>query len=188
MPTKLSFKLDGRFKKEAVGRIERYEFEVGVLEDGPHKLPYSRTRKEAAKQRRDGKVLGPAASGYLKQFAGGPARKISNKDSGLTIGEVSEHLRKNTGINFYTLPFSGGSKRSREFLDWLEAFMKTVTKGTSADKKRLENSLQAAVRNPILRGEYGTNRPSTAKGKGFNRFMINTGQLFNAIIAKVKKG
>jgi hypothetical protein len=54
--------------------------------------------------------------------------------------------------------------------------------------KRLgfETCLQAIVRNPILKGEYGRNSRLTQKIKGFNRYMIDTAQLFKNIKADVK--
>jgi hypothetical protein len=51
----------------------------------------------------------------------------------------------------------------------------------------LTNAIQAIVRNPILRGDYGRNNLFTQKVKGFNRLMIDTGQFFNNIKARVFK-
>jgi hypothetical protein len=155
--------LDRRFSKLAKGVFEKYTFEVGILKDDTH--------KEAT----------PSSKG-LKSYAGGPARKTSNKPSRVTISQVSEDLRSKTGINFYTAPFS--SKKNRDILNFTEAFFEVCT-GRS-QPKRAENMLQAIVRNPILRGDYGRNAPVTAKIKGFNRFMIDTAQLFRAITAKVR--
>ena len=155
-------KLDGRFRKQAKGQFEKYEFQVGILQDGIHK-----------------QALPPTKG--LKSYAGGPARKVSGKSSGMTISEVSESLRKNTGINFYTKPFS--SKRNKDILNFVKAFF-DLCAGRS-QRKRAENLAQAIVRNPILRGDYGRNSKATAKAKGFNRFMIDTAQLFRGITAKV---
>jgi hypothetical protein len=156
-------KLDKRFRRQAKGVYEKYEFQVGVISDSAYKLPL------------------PASKG-LKSFAGGPARKISSKPSGLMISEVSEALRKNTGINFYTKPFTSG--KNKDILDFVKSFFDLCAGRTQA--KQTENLLQAIVRNPILRGDYGRNSKITAKIKGFNRFMIDTSQLFQAITAKVK--
>jgi hypothetical protein len=159
-------KLDGRFLKQARGRIERFYFEVGVLENKAHKV--------AASQKKG-----------LKNLAGGPARKIGRKKSGLTIAEVSERLRKETGINFYVKPWK--SKANADILKFIHSFMRMITQGGKLkEKKRLENTLQAVVRNPITRGDYGSNSPVTQKIKGFNRLMIDTGQLFRAIKARVR--
>ncbi len=53
-------------------------------------------------------------------------------------------------------------------------------------RKRCENLLQAIVRNPILRGEYGKQGRSTTRTKGFYSPMIDTAQLFKSIKASVK--
>ncbi len=151
--------LDRRFSKQAKGVYEKYDFYVGVLVDGPHKSP--------------GKGL--------KSYAGGPARKVSFTST-MTISEVSESLRKSTGINFYTKPFK--SQKNKDILAFTKEFFQLCAGKGQA--KRAENLLQAIVRNPILRGDYGSNSSLTAKIKGFNRFMIDTAQLFKAITAKVR--
>jgi hypothetical protein len=156
-------KLDRRFSKQAKGVFEKYEFQVGIIQDSPHKQAIDQSKG-------------------LKSYAGGPARKTSNKNSGMTISEVSQDLRKRTGINFYTKPFS--SKKNKDILQFVKVFFDLCAGRTQA--KRVENLLQAIVRNPILRGDYGKNTPNTAKTKGFNRFMIDTAQLFRAITSKVK--
>ncbi len=155
-------KLDRRFTKQAKGVYEKYGFEVGVLQDKAHKQ---------AKPKSKG----------LKSYAGGPARKTSNTGSGMTIAEVSEDLRKRTGINFYTRPFS--AKKNKDILAFVKVFFELCA--GKSQVKRAENMLQAIVRNPMLRGDYGRNTAPTAKIKGFNRFMIDTAQLFRAITSKV---
>lgn len=152
--------LDKRFSKQAKGVFEKYEFQVGILEDAPHRK----------------------AKKGIKSYAGGPARKISSQASGLTISEVSERLRKHTGINFYTKPFN--SKKNKDILAFIKVFFDLCAGRTEA--RRAENFLQAIVRNPILRGDYGSNSAVTVKIKGFDRFMIDTSQLFQSIKAKVK--
>jgi hypothetical protein len=157
----ITIKLDRRFEKQAKGKFEKYDFVVGVLQDGPHKTPVK--------------------GGTLTSYAGGPTRKVSRKPSGMTIAQVSEHLQANTGINFYSRPFN--SKKNKDILNFTKSFFDLCAGRSQA--KRCENFLQAIVRNPILRGDYGRNTGLTAKIKGFNRFMIDTGQLFRAIKAKV---
>jgi hypothetical protein len=157
----MNIKLDRRFTKQAKGVFEKYNFDVGVLNDGQHK----------------------AAGVGIKQYAGGPTRKTSNKSSGKSISQVSESLRNKTGINFYTKPFS--SKKNKDVLEFVRVFFEVCVGKSQA--KRAENLLQAIVRNPIMRGDYGKNTLKTVKAKGFNRYMIDTGQLFKAITAKVVK-
>lgn len=155
----MNIQLDKRFKKNVQGIFEKYSFQVGVLDDRAHKQP--------------GKGI--------KSYAGGPARKTSSKQSGMSIADVSESLRKRTGINFYTLPFQ--SKKNKDILAFTKEFFNLC--GGRSQPRRAETLLQAIVRNPILRGDYGRNTKITEKIKGFNRFMIDTAQLFRAITAKV---
>lgn len=155
-------RLDRRFVKQAKGLLEKYNFDVGIIQDGVHRSAR-------------GKKAG------LKSYAGGPARKASAAPDG-TLSEISEKLRKQTRINFYTRPFK--SKKNKDILAFTKSFFNLVR--GSSQKRRCENLLQAIVRNPILRGDYGSNSALTQKIKGFNRFMIDTGQIFKAIKAKVR--
>ncbi len=155
--------LDKRFKKRVKGRYENWEFNVGV-EDGPHKDPQRKLPN-------------------LKSYAGGPARKVTSTSS-KSISQISESLRRNTGINIYTEPFK--HPKSKDILDFSKEYLKLAGGGRS-DTKRVENLCQAIIRNPILRGDYGSNSSKTAEIKGFNRFMIDTAQLFKAIKAAVKR-
>lgn len=49
--------------------------------------------------------------------------------------------------------------------------------------KRIENTLKASVINPINRKEYGNNAESTIKIKGFDKPIVDTGQIINNIEA-----
>lgn len=162
----MNIQLDKRFQKKVQGMFGKYDFQVGILEDRPHKLA---KRGERGKKGKD----------VLKNFAGGPARQTSSKASGLSLAEVSEANRQRMGFNYLTEPFK---HRTSDIVRFTDAFFKLVF-GRS-EKKRAENLLQAIVRNPILRRDYGPNSPLTQKIKGFDRFMIDTAQLFNAIRAK----
>ena len=156
--------LDKRFKKRVRGMVQRHSFEVGVLEDKPHRQAQWRTKENP----------NPTAS-----YAGGSVRKTTRK-SYQTISEVSEHLRQFLGFNYLTKPFQ---KKSSQILKFTNEFFK-LTFGRS-QKKRVENLLQAIVRNPMLRGDYGSNSKKAQKIKGFDRLTIDTGQLFKAIKARV---
>jgi hypothetical protein len=160
----IEIKLDNRFMKRVKGTVEKYEFQVGILQDKPHRAAADKSKG-------------------LSTYAGGPTRKKSRTESGLTVSQVSERLRKQTGINFFTRPFK--SKKNKDLLRFVQEFFKIVT-GRS-QPRRAENLLQAIVRNPILRGDYGRNSRVTKDIKGFDRFMIDTGQLFKSITAKVVK-
>ncbi len=169
----MQIKIDKKFKKNVQGMFGRYQFDVGVLEDKPHKLPM-----------RDVKKGREATIGsLLKNYAGGPASKVSNQNSGLMISEVSAEFRSNLGVNYLTAPFK---KRSSEIIKFSNEFFKLVF--GKSEKKRAENLLQAVVRNPILRGDYGRNTKVTQIVKGFERLGIDTAQLFKAIRAKCTVG
>jgi hypothetical protein len=60
----MKLQLDKAFKERLRGRIAKYEFEVGVLEDGPHKL----ARRGAP---------GLKGADVISSYAGGPIRKKS---------------------------------------------------------------------------------------------------------------
>lgn len=155
--------LDRTFTKQARGRFERYEFQVGILQDRTH---YVAAPKEAG----------------LKSFAGGPARKATRVSAGNTVADISEKMRARLKVNFYTHPFK--SRKNRDILKFSKAFFDLVR--GRGQRRRVENYLQAIVRNPILRGDYGRNSRIAAKNKGFNRLMIDTGQLFKAIKATTR--
>lgn len=165
----MRIEFDKRFQKKLKGRIERYQFEVGVLEDKAYKLP---RRGERGRKGKD----------VLSNYAGGPVRKKSRSDSGLKISDVSAENRERLGVNYLLEPFKHKSSDINRFT---QGFFKLIT--GESQGRRLTNLLQAIVRNPILRGEYGQNSELTKKIKGFNRPMIDTAQLFKAIKARVKR-
>lgn len=163
--------LDARFKKKAAGMFGKYQFEVGVLEDRGYKKPKIGKR-------------GLKGQDVISNYAGGPVRQKSAQSSGLTIAQVSAENRKRLGRNYLTEPFG---RKSADIVEFTKSFFDLVF-GRS-QKKRAENLLQAIVRNPILRGEYGPSSPLTNKIKGFNRPMMDTAQLFKAIkaVCRVKR-
>ena len=158
--------LDKRFAKRAQGMFSKYDFEVGVLDDKAYRAPLRGKR-------------GLGGKDVVSQYAGGPVRKASRSPTAVTISEVSEANRERMGRNYLIEPFK---KRSSDIIKFSNEFFKLVF-GRS-QQRRCENLLQAIVRNPILRGEYGTNAPLTQKIKGFNRFMIDTAQLFKNLKAR----
>lgn len=162
----MKLELNSKFKKKVAGMFGKYEFEVGILDDGPYKTP-----KRGAR--------GLEGSDVVTQFAGGKVRKKSSENSGMTISQVAKENRERLDFNFWTEPFKD---KNSDIIKFSNEFFKLVFGYGS--KKRAENLLQAIVRNPILRGDYGENSELTQKIKGFNRFMIDTGQMFKAIKAR----
>lgn len=158
-------KLSRSFKARLQGRFGRFDFEVGILNDGPHK---------------DAKRGVPGLKGQdvISLYAGGPRRNVTGRSS-TTLSEVSKANRERLGINFYTEPFKD---RTSDIVKFANEFFKLAFGRTQ--KKRAENLLQAIVRNPILRGEYGRESALTQRIKGFSRPMIDTAQLFKGIVAR----
>lgn len=157
--------LDKSFKKKLRKQIEKVNFEVGVLQDKEYKLPRPKVDGE----------------NQLSNYAGGPVRKTSREGSGMSIGAIFKAIQEVRGINMLLEPFETPSSEIVRFTD---AFLKSVTTGR-VSIKRAENLLQAVVRNPILRQEYGYNSRERADDKGFNRYLFDTGQTFKSIIARV---
>lgn len=156
------------WEKKLQGRIERYQFEVGVLDDKVHMDPLLTGRFEEPQ---------------LKSYAGGPVRRTSRQAGNLSIGEVLTENMRRLNINILQRPFQ---ERNSDILKFTHYFLSLVT-GRQASIKRLENLLQAIVRNPILKQEYGKNSPEAADAKGFDRHLFDTGQMFRAIRARVRR-
>lgn len=162
----MKIELSKGLQKRIRGVFEKYEFEVGVLTDRPH---FQAEQAELYKEP------------DLKTFAGGQARKISKVRSELTIGEIFVENMKRLNIDLLREPFK---KKDAEINKLIREFFRFAFGKSEA--KRLENTLQAVVRNPILRQDYGNNKASTADAKGFDRHLIDTAQMFRAITAKVR--
>lgn len=145
------------------GKIEAHAFTVGVLQDKKRRAPL------------------PPARG-VKSVAGGPARKLGGP-SPVTNREVSKKLREGMRLNYLVRPFQ---KKNDDAVRMLKVFFDICFSESKSSKyRRLENLIQAIVRNPFLRGDYGSNSAETTREKGFNRKGIDTAQLFNVIKAKV---
>lgn len=148
--------------------VEKAEFEVGVLDDKPHLEPVETPSFFSGQE--------PT----LGSYAGGPVRKTT-MTIGPMIGSILVDNMERLGINLLWRPFE---EQNSDIMKFTRSFLDYVMRGRVSEK-RLENLLQAIVRNPILRQEYGGNNPATADAKGFDRHLIDTGQMFKAIRARV---
>lgn len=155
--------MGNKWEKRIKKSIEGYSFDVGVLKDTQHKA---------------------AIRGELKAFAGGPARKVSRDEQKATIGEILIFNQARANKDFLRLPFK---EKTSEIVKFSREFLKLALKHPGANVRRVENLLQAIVRNPILRGDYGVNTSKAAKAKGFNRYLMDTAQMFRAIRARMNK-
>jgi hypothetical protein len=167
---KFQLKLTERLEKSLHG----YDFEVGVLKSMPHYEP---------------KATEPGKKPELGSYAGGAVRKQSRIKSELTIGQILVENSKRLGVDLLRAPFK--SKNNQEINNFTKAFFQMALsdsnkQGAIRNAKRLINLVQAIVRNPILRGDYGGNKGSTADAKGFDRLLFDTGQMFKNIRARIR--
>lgn len=162
----MRLEIDGGWVSKVRRRVEKYNFEVGILEDKPHKHAESHGMFEKPK---------------LGSYAGGPVRKTTGKSSDKTIGQIVVDNMKRLRRNFLAEPFQ---KQGSDLLKFTHSFLRMALEGRK-NQNRVKNLLQAVVRNPINRQEYGRNRPFTADAKGFDRHLIDTGQMFRAIKARI---
>jgi Tfp pilus assembly major pilin PilA len=152
-------KIKANITKKMVKDIGNYSFEVGVLQNEPKK-----TRKK----------------GSSKSFAGlkvSASGKVSPK---VSLAEVAKYT--DNKFKWLKKPFKLAN--NKDVINVVKELSKQVFGKKSIDNKRLENAVQAVIRNPILRGDYGNNAASTIKAKGFNKLGIDTAQLFKSIKAK----
>lgn len=147
-------------------RIEGFDMEVGILEDKPRREPIE---------------AGLHQTPNLGSYAGGPVRKLAGVSS-KTNAEVFIENQERLGIDLLREPFKDPTTELQRFTT---AFLQSAI--GKSNLKRVENLLQAIVRNPILELKYGNNKPTTADNKGFDRNLIDTAQMFKAIKAKVTR-
>lgn len=162
----MDIQLGKSWSRKLDGRIREFAFQVGVIEDGEHLDPIEAKRGQEPQ---------------LSEYAGGPIRKTSKNAGPLTNGQVLLENMKRLNINLLQRPFQ---ERNSDIIKFTQGFLKYVLRQPGAHIRRVENLLQAVVRNPILRGEYGSNSELTSEVKGFNRPLIDTGQMFKSIIAR----
>lgn len=158
-----------KWVKQMKKQIEGYTFDVGVLADRPHFQGVEPKRGQPPD---------------LKSYAGGPARKVSRVLSDKSTGEVLIANMQRLNINILLRPFQ---ETNATIIKFTSSYLRFACKAPGASIKRCENLIQAIVRNPILKQEYGHNSGLTADSKGFSRALIDTAQMFKSIIAKAIK-
>lgn len=145
--------------KKVSKQIGNYTFEVGILSDAPKKMPKKNAKKSFA--------------GLTIAATGAASQKVS-------LAEVAKYT--DNRFKWLRKPFKIAN--NKEVLQVVQELSAQVFGKRSINNKRLENAVQAVIRNPILRGDYGRNAPATIKQKGFDKLGIWTGQMFKAIKAR----
>ncbi len=155
----MELKIQNLSKKLAF-KLDKYQVQVGLLEDQKRKQP---------------------KFGEFKTYAGKTLLREGKVSNGASLVEVAEYLDKN--YKWLRKPFL--LKNNKEVVLVLNDIVKDMN-GQDL-KQRILNGFQAVVRNPILRGEYGINTSPWARKKGFNQLLMMTGQFFKNIKARFKK-
>lgn len=145
--------------KKLTFKLEKYEVQVGLLEDKKRKKPLFRK---------------------FKNYAGKRLLREGGVSKGASLVKVAEYLDKQ--FKWLRKPFL--LKNNKEVVIVLNDIVKDMN--GRGDKQRILNGFQAVVRNPILRGEYGRNNARWAKIKGFDDALMMTGQFFKNIKARFK--
>lgn len=118
----------------------------------------------------------------LGTLEGGPVR-LQKPSTTSTTAAIAERIRKELGVNWLVEPVR--RENSPEMKALRKAFF-DLLRGRNRNYSAVEAKFRAVLRIPILRGRYGRNTAAAARVKTFNRKLIDTGQFFKAILAKVK--
>lgn len=146
--------------KKIARRVGNYNFEVGILNNEKKRL---------------------AKTGSSKSFAGMKISASGKTSKDKSLVEVAGILEKYY-FKWLRAPFK--LAQNEDVGRVVKEMSRQIFGKSSIDNKKLENAVQAVIRNPILRGDYGNNKQSVIKRKGFDKLGISTGQFFKAIKAK----
>lgn len=118
----------------------------------------------------------------LKKFGNYQARRVSNQLSKQTTADVLEVLDNKYGI--LEKPLEKNTNTS-EYSVFVDVMIDYANDKNNINKNRLKNSLKAVIVKPIFTSFYGRNSEKTAKIKGFNKLLIDTGQTIKAIEVRI---
>lgn len=117
----------------------------------------------------------------LGTLEGGPVRLMQKRTRG-TVAEVGEAIRKIHKVDYLREPFKDENSPD---MKKLRKALANLLKG-KAGYSKVETAFRAVLRNPILKRKYGANSAQAKRVKTFDRKLIDTGQFFKAIKAKVR--
>lgn len=160
--------MDIKAMDQLQAQIDKYDIQVGVFDNIPRKKPIN------------------GKNGGVSTLAGGPIRKTRPAVYPSMSMEVAEDLQAK--FHWLDRPFRASNEKSKDIVRFTDYFIASICKEdrSAAALRRISNLIQAIVRNPITRGDYGRNSAKYAKVKGFNRLLFDTGQFFKSIVGKVK--
>jgi len=123
----------------------------------------------------------PKSPNSFKKLGNKKARKTGSKRSGVSTFELAKKMERKYKI--FSRPIKRPQKELKEAMDLLG---KAVLEGKKIPKRAIENLTISAIRIPILKKQYGSNRKATILAKGFNLLTVDTGTTFNSIDVRIK--
>lgn len=148
------------------GKLDKYRFQVGILQNKQHFAPLHQG------------TTGHKGLPVIYNYAGLYLYRHGKKVDG-TLWNIGKEL--DAAFKWLRKPFL--LAKNKELLSVINLIVDNMN--GKDNKQRLVNAIQAVVRNPILRGDYGRNSKRWAKRKGFNKLMFMTGQFFQNIKARL---
>lgn len=145
------------------------------------KVKQSLTSKKAKAAKKQKALVASHRRRGLGTLEGGPVR-LQKAETRSTTATIAERIRTDLGVDWLRTPVR--RENSPEMKQLRKAFFDLVT-GKNRNYSAVEAKFRAVLRIPILKKRYGRNTPAAARAKTFNRFLIDTGQFFKAIAAKV---
>ena len=145
------------------GKLDKYKFQVGILQNKQHFAPL-----------RQGKNGLPAIYHYAGMYLYRHGKKVDG-----TLWSIGKEL--DAAFKWLRKPFL--LAKNKDLLSVINLIVDNMN--GKDNRQRLVNAIQAVVRNPILRGDYGRNSRKWAARKGFNKLMFMTGQFFQNIKARL---
>lgn len=115
----------------------------------------------------------------LKGVGKGVGRRVGS-DTNQSTADVLEILD-----NKYKILAKPLETNSTEYEEFMNATIQYADQKTDANKNKVKNSLKAVIIKPILKSVYGINTQDTARRKGFNKLLVDTGQTIKAIEVKI---
>ena len=151
-------KIEGNNFAEVIQvELDKYQAEVGILEDQPkHK----------------------AVSGKFKMYAG-QRLAVEGGRTNETLVDVARRLDQ----RFKWLERPWRLPENQAVQQVVNDIVESINMN-HVGKRRVLNGIQAVVRNPILANYYGGNSEKTIRIKGFDKLLMWTGQFLKNIKAR----
>lgn len=148
------------------GQVGKYQFQAGLLQNKPHYEPLETLIGYSNKL--------PVYQKHWYSFAGKKLLRHGNKPDG-TLWKIGQEMDE--VFMWLRKPFR--LPKNADLLAVIDFIVDNLN--GKENQQRILNAIQAVIRNPILRKDYGDNSQKTAKEKGFNQLLMATGQLFKNI-------